>query len=339
MVLHRYLLSTLLAFVVHAQPYPNPYRMVDGWARLPEGRKMGAVGGVTIDPDQKHVWAIMRCDAGPERFGNECLDSGLDPVLKFDMTGKVVRSFGGGMFIWPHGIHADRQGNIWVTDAVSSQRTPKGVRGHQVVKFSAEGKVLMRLGTPGVAGSGADHLNAPSDVTTLPNGEILVADGHNPDGNNRVARFSADGKFINSWGGTGHAPGEFRSLHAIALDSRGRVFIADRGNNRIQIFDAAGKHLATWTQFGKPSGIFFDANDRIYVADSESDEVENPGWEVGIRIGSARSGWVDTFVRFPWADPRLTRGFGAEFVAVDRDGNLYAGEPFLRVLRKYERIR
>jgi DNA-binding beta-propeller fold protein YncE len=243
------------------------------------------------------------------------------------------------MFIWPHGIHADRQGNIWVTDAVSPQRTPKGTRGHQVVKFSAEGKVLMRLGTAGVPGSGPDHLNAPADVTTLPNGDILVADGHNVDGNNRVAKFSGDGKFLMSWGKTGYAPGEFRTLHAIALDSRGRVFVADRGNNRIQIFDQQGKHLATWTQFGKPSGIFFDANDRIYVADSESDEVENPGWEVGIRIGGARSGWVDTFVRFPWADPRVTRGFGAEFVAADRDGNLYAGEPFLRVIRKYERIR
>ena len=73
-----------------AQPYPNPYRMVDGWAQLPDGRKMGAVGGVTIDPDGKHVWAVVRCDATePERFGNECLDSDLDPVLKFNMDGQV----------------------------------------------------------------------------------------------------------------------------------------------------------------------------------------------------------------------------------------------------------
>ena len=80
-----------------AQPYPNPYRMVDGWAQLPDGRTMGAVGGVTIDPDGKHVWAIVRCDAAePERFGNECLDSDLDSVLKFNMAGHVVESFGGG---------------------------------------------------------------------------------------------------------------------------------------------------------------------------------------------------------------------------------------------------
>ena len=323
-----------------AQPYPNPYLMVDGWAQLPDGRTMGAVGGVTIDPDGEHVWAIVRCDATErERFGSECLDSDLDPVLKFNMDGQVVESFGGGMFIWPHGIDVDRKGNVWVTDAVSAARTPKGTRGHQVVKLSPQGEVLMRLGTPGEPGSGPNSFNAPSDVVTLENGDILVADGHAVDGNNRVVKFSGDGTYLMSWGRTGYAPGEFRTLHAIAVDARGRVFVADRFNNRIQIFDQQGKHLATWTQFGRPSGIFFDKRDKIYVTDSESDELQNPGWEMGIRIGDARTGWVEAFVRYPWGDPRVRRGSGAEFVAVDRDGNLYAGEPLVRVLRKYERVR
>ena len=322
-----------------AQPYPNPYRMVEGWAQLPEGRKMGAVGGVTIGPDGKHVWTVVRCDASaPDRFGNECLDSDLDPVVKFNMDGQAVESFGGGMFIWPHGIHVDSDGNVWVTDAVSAARTPKGTRGHQVVKFSPTGEVLMRLGTPGKSGSGRKNLDAPADVVTLGNGDILVADGHNADGNNRVVRFSSDGKYLTSWGKTGYGPGEFRTLHAITLDSEGRVFIADRGNSRIQIFDQQGKHLATWTQFGRPSGIFFDGHGKIYVADSESDDVQNPGWEMGIRIGEAKTGWVHHFVRFPWGDPRFTRGTGAEFVAADRDGNLYAGEPFRRLLQKYVRV-
>ena len=311
-----------------AQVLPNPYRAVDGWAQLPEGRTMGAVGDVTTDPDGEHIWAVVRCDAtAPGRFGNECLDSDLDPVLKFDLEGHVVESFGSGMFIWPHGIDVDQDGNVWVTDGVGAARTPEGTRGHQVIKFSPHGEVLMTLGTPGVAGNGPDRFNAPSDVVVADNGNIFVADGHGNNTNNRVVKFSSDGMFIKAWGQTGYGPGEFRTLHAIAIDSRGRVFVGDRSNNRIQIFDQEGNFLAMWTQFGRPSGIFFDENDQIYVADSESDDVQNPGWEMGIRIGDARTGWVNAFVLYPWGDPRETAGNGAEFVAVDRDGNLYGGEP------------
>ena len=324
---------------VSAQSLPNPYRTVDDWTQLPGGREMGAVGGVTIDPDGEHVWAVVRCDAPAELFGWECLDSDLDPVLKFDQHGNVVESFGSGMFIWPHGIDVDPDGNVWVTDAVTAERTPEGTRGHQVVKFSPDGDVLMTLGTPGEPGDGPDHFNAPSDVVVADNGDVFVADGHGGNTNNRVVKFSSDGTFIMSWGQTGYAPGEFRTLHAIAIDSRGRVFVGDRSNNRIQIFDQDGNVLAVWTQFGRPSGIFFDDNDRIYVADSESDDVQNPGWEMGIRIGDALTGWVSEFILFPWGDPRETAGNGAEFVAVDRDGNLYGGEPRPRKLQKYVRVR
>ena len=323
-----------------AQALPNPYRAVDDWAQLPGGRQMGAVGGVAVDPDGKHIWAVIRCDATePERFGNECLDSDLDSVLKFGPDGDVVESFGGGMFIWPHGIDVDPDGNVWVTDAVSAERTPEGTRGHQVIKFSPEGEVLMTLGTPGVPGSGPGAFNAPSDVVVADNGDIFVADGHGNDTNNRVVKFSSDGTFVSAWGQTGYAPGEFRTLHAIAIDSRGRVFVADRSNNRVQIFDQEGTFIAMWTQFGRPSGIFFDDNDRIYVADSESDDVQNPGWEMGIRIGDALSGWVTEFILYPWGDPRSTSGNGAEFVVVDRAGNLYGGEPRPRRLQKYVRVR
>jgi hypothetical protein len=323
-----------------AQALPNPYRAVDGWAKLPAGRQMGAVGDTTLDPDGRHIWAVVRCDAtAPDRFGNECLDSNLDSILKFDLNGNVVKSFGGGMFIWPHGIDVDRDGSVWVTDAVAPNRTPPGKRGHQVVKFSPDGKVLMTLGTPGVPGSGPNSVNAPSDVVVAGNGDVLVADGHGLDGNNRVVKFSKDGKFIKAWGRTGYAPGEFRTLHAIAIDSRGRVFVGDRANNRIQIFDQDGKFLTMWTQFGRPSGISFDSKDQIYVADSESDDEQNPGWEMGIRIGDARTGWISAFILYPWGDPREVAGNGAEFVAVDRDGNLYGGEPRPRRLQKYVRVR
>ena len=322
------------------QALPNPYRLVEGWATLPGGRQMGAVGGVTMDPDGRHVWAVVRCDASaPERFGNECLDSDLDPIIKFGPDGQVAASFGGGLFIWPHGIDVDQDGNVWVTDAVSESRTPEGTRGHQVIKFSPTGTVLMTLGTPGKAGKGRDRFNAPSDVVVADNGDIFVADGHGNDTNNRVVKFSGDGTYVKEWGRTGYAPGEFRTLHAIALDSQGRLFVGDRSNNRIQLFDQDGTFLAQWTQFGRPSGIFFDDHDRIYVADSESDDVQNPGWEMGIRIGDVRTGWVEEFILYQWGDPRSTAGNGAEFVAVDREGNIYGGEPSPRKLQKYVRVR
>ncbi len=330
-----------------AQSSSSPYRTVDDWAQLPDGREMGAVGDVAIDPDGEHVWAVVRCDAGAERFGNECLDSDLDPIIKFDPNGNVVESFGGGMFIWPHGIDVDPDGNVWVTDGVSAGGLPDrndphyrgGTRGHQVIKFSPTGEVLLVLGTPGEPGGGDSHLISPADVVVADDGSIFVADGHSGNGNNRVVKYAPDGKVLLEWGQTGYAPGEFRTLHAIAMDSRGRVFVADRSNNRIQIFDQQGNFLAQWTQFGRPSGIFFDENDRIFVADSESDDVQNPGWEMGIRIGDAASGWVTEFHLFPGGDPRSTAGNGAEFVAVDRAGNMYGGEPSPRNLQKYVRVR
>ena len=158
-------------------------------------------------------------------------------------------------------------------------------------------------------------------------GSIFVADGHADTTNNRVVKFDAEGNYLMEWGQTGYAPGEFRTLHGIALDNDGRLFVADRSNNRVQIFDQEGNFLSQWTQFGRPSGITFDPHGRVYVADSESDDVQNPGWEMGIRIGDAKTGWVDEFIPFVWGDPREVAGNGAEFVAVDAAGNIYGGEP------------
>ena len=217
-------LSLGLTMPATAQSPSNPYRAVEGWAKLPDGRIMGAVGGVTMDPDGDHVWAVIRCDAtASERFGNECLDSKLDPILKFDLDGNVVDSFGSGLFIWPHGIDVDPDGNVWVTDAVAAARTPKGSRGHQVVKLSPDGEVLMTLGTPGVPGDGPNSFNAPSDVVVADNGDIFVADGHADDTNNRIMKFSSDGTLIKTWGKTGYGPGEFRTMHSLAIDARGRL--------------------------------------------------------------------------------------------------------------------
>jgi sugar lactone lactonase YvrE len=368
------MLAVVMFFAADVRPFaqsglPNPYRPVKGladggglmvpggdWARLPGGREMGPPASMYVDVDGESIWAFIRCDetnpvtvANGGRFGIDCLDQNgriknIDTIYKFDAKGNVVKSFGAGMFIWPHGLHVDREGNVWGTDAAGQDAVAMAAKaggkfGHQVVKFSPDGKVLMRLGEAGVPGSDERHFISPSAVAVAANGDIFVADGHGMNENNRIVKFSKDGKFIKAWGRTGYAPGEFRTLHALAIDARGRVFAADRGNNRIQIFDQEGKHLSTWLQFGTPSGIAFDDKDQIYVADSESDNVTNPGFEQGIRIGDAKTGWVTAFILDNGGDPRTLTGSGAEFVTVDRHGNVFGGEPRPRVLRKYVKIR
>jgi DNA-binding beta-propeller fold protein YncE len=276
----------MVALSYAAAAQQNPYQTVVNHFKLAEGRKIGSTAGITIDRDGTSVWVFDRC-------GDQyCAGSDLAPILKFDESGKLLRSFGAGMFVRPHGIHIDREGNVWVTDGEGPDgKDPRrNGKGHQVFKLSQDGKVLMTLGKAGVAGDGPDTFNAPSAVLVAPNGDIFVGDGHGGNTNARVVKFSKDGKFIKAWGKKGTAPGDFETPHGLAMDSRGRLFVGDRGNSRIQIFDQDGKFLEEWKQFGRPSGVFIDRNDILYVADHTSDEKTNPGFRKGIRIGSARDG-------------------------------------------------
>jgi sugar lactone lactonase YvrE len=317
---------------------PNPYRAVENWAQLPEGRIWGAVSAVDIDPDGTSVWIAERCGAQgfipPSQMREgvpfNCDGSNLAPILKFNSDGKLVKSFGEGLLVFPHGLHVDREGNVWVTDGVD-----RGGKGQQVLKFSADGKLLMRLGKAGVAGSGPDEFNAPSAVVVAPNGDIFVADGHGRDTNARIVKFSKDGTFIKTWGKKGSAPGELDIPHAIAMDSRGRVFVGDRQNNRIQIFDQDGKFLDQWAQFSRPSAIYIDKNDVMYVADSESESVSknHDGWKRGIRIGNAKDGTVSSFIPDPVE--KATGTSAAEGVAADAKGNIYGAEVGPKRLMKY----
>ena len=209
----------------------KPYRVVEDWAKLPEGRTWGSTAAVDVDAND-HIWVAERCGA------NSCADSSLAPILEFDPSGQLLRSFGAGLFVFPHGIGVDKEGNVWVTDGQG-----KDGKGHQVFKFSPDGRILMTLGKAGVTGDGPDTFNQPSDVAVAPNGDIFVADGHGRDSNARIVKFSKDGRFIKAWGKKGIAPGEFDTPHGLAFDSKGRLFVADRNNNRIQIFDA-GSGLA-----------------------------------------------------------------------------------------------
>ena len=315
---------------------PNPFRTVENWFKLPAGRMWGSTSAVDVDRDGTSIWVAERCGA------NTCAGKMDPPILKFDQSGTLVKSFGGGMFVFPHGIAVDKDGNIWVTDGQG-----RDGKGHQVFKFSPDGEVLMTLGKAGVAGDGPDTFNQPDDVAIAPNGDIFVSDGHTPAmGNARVMKFAKDGKFIKQWGKHGSGPGEFEVPHALAFDSRGRLFVGDRANNRIQIFDQDGNFIDQWKQFSRPSGVYIDNHDVIYVTDSESTDKPgygyNPGWRRGIRVGSAKDGSVAAFIPdplSPTADGKLPATSAAEGVATDAAGNVYGAEVGPKTLKNMQRNR
>jgi sugar lactone lactonase YvrE len=303
---------------------PDPYRTVANFAKMPMGRNWGSTAGVAIDPDGVSIWAVDRCGA------NSCVGSNLDPIVKFDKDGKFVKSFGGGLFAFPHGITVDKDGNVWVTDAGGG-----GGRGHQVIKFSADGQILIRLGVAGVTGNDPTHFNNPSSVLVAPNGDIFVGDGHGGMSNNRIVKFDKTGKYLMEWGVKGTGPGQFDTPHALAMDSQGRLFVGNRNNNRIDLFTQDGKFIESWQQFSRPSGVFIDANDVIYVADSESESVSknHDGWKRGMRVGSAKDGSVKYFIPDPVDVTDTTSA--AEGVAVDKNGVIYGAEVFSRRLMRY----
>jgi sugar lactone lactonase YvrE len=345
---------------------PNPYNTVSDYFKLPAGRTWGSTSAVEIDKDGKSIWVAERCGT------NSCLDratgtmSDAPTILKFDSTGKLVQSFGAGMLIFPHGIHVDRDGNVWVTDgqdnapqpARGTTAAPGGAApagrgagsgrmgplpgstfGHQVFKFSPDGKLLLTLGKKGGAAD-PDFFYQPNDVVVAPNGDIFVSEGHGG-ANDRILKFSKDGKLIKVIGKRGSGQGEFNGPHALAFDSRGRLIVGDRGNNRIQILDQDGKFISETAEFGRPSGIWVDKNDVLYSADSESGSVNpnRPEWKRGIRIGKLSDGKVTAFIPDPESRnaPEFRGTSAAEGVAVDAAGNIYGAEVGPKALRKYTR--
>ena len=304
---------------------PQPYRTTRDWGERPAGVSWAAVTAVEPAPDGT-IYVVHRC------FANSCAGRTEAPILRYDRDGKLLASFGQGMFVFPHGGTVDRAGNLWITDARG-----EGGKGHQVFKFSPEGRVLMTLGKAGVAGSGPALFDQPTDVVIAPSGDIFVTDSHRNGGNNRIVRFTRDGTFVEEWGRKGTGRGELSEPHTIAMDSRGRLFVGDRENNRIQIFDQDGNYIDEWYQFGRPSGIFITADDTIYVADSESGPDtgarELPGISKGIRIGSAKDGSVTAFIED--MESTAPDHSGAEGVGVDASGNVYGAVVRRQMLERH----
>lgn len=317
---------------------PNPYETQRNFGTLPDGRNWGSVSAVDVDADGIHIWAGDRCGS------NSCVGSTVDPIVKLDPNGNVVESFGAGLIAWPHGMDVDAQGNVWVADARSAtpqelQQFPNaGNLGHTVMKFSPSGELLLTIGTPGVMGDPPTALTEPNDVVIAPDGTIFISETHGaqfqdapaPDAKSRITKWAPDGSYLGSFGEWGFEDGQLRSPHSLAFDSQGRLFVADRGNRRIQIFTQSGEHLDTWYQFSRISGLHIDtSNDMLYAIDSESDPNYNPGWNKGLRVGSARTGEVMYFV--PAHESPRPSGMGGtgsmgEGVTVDSNGVVYGGE-------------
>ena len=298
----------------------NPYRLVENWPTLRPGQEWGAAIGLIPD-DTGGTWMMFRSEP---------------PINYITADGQITTSFGDGMIVQAHGFCLDHDGNLWAGDSGPFGDDPSTAgRGFQIHKFSQDGEHLMSLGKAGVSAAGEDTFIGPTACAVAPDGNIIIADGHWPrpstaqqDGD-RLVEITPDGEFVRAVGRLGAGPGEFMGPHALAFDSQGRLFVADRSNNRVQVLDRDLRFVDEWRHFGRPSGITILSDDTMVVADSESGAVipgppvapegargvRNPGWQVGIRIGSARDGSLLQFI--PGTRP--------EGMAADEVGNIFAG--------------
>lgn len=320
-------------------PNPNPDR-IGNWATLPEGREWGSTAGLDIDPTDGHIWGYERCASGSAGGpGINCDTNPVDPIFKFDRdTGEILANFGAGIFVTPHGIGLDDDGNVWVTDFAGNEA---GTKGHQVHKFTPEGELLMSLGIAGQPGSEPGQLNQPNDAIVGPDGSIYVADGHSGQGQitdgdmdearaagltGRIVKFSPEGEYIMEWGEIGTEHGQFRTPHALEFDGQGRLWVADRGNHRLEIYDQNGNYIESRYQYGRISDLFITDDQMVYAIDSESNRLRHINWRNGVRIGPVEQDILVGFIPGWDSDSRPNHGVAGEGIGVDVDGNVYVAE-------------
>jgi peptidylamidoglycolate lyase len=293
------------------------------WPKLPEGYSLSQPGGLGIDSNQ-NIFVFHRPGRRWKMLEDEFPDSLIssNTVLIIDRnSGKIINAWGANLFIMPHGLTVDRLNNVWVTD----------VGLHQIFKFSHEGVLLMKLGEAKIPGNDSGHFNRPTDVAVAEDGSFYVSDGYR---NSRVIKFSKDGKYLFEWGKKGDKPGEFIIPHALDLDSKGNVYVADRENNRIQEFDADGKFIREWkdkslsklysvTIFKKNQHVF--AVDYLIVLDvviKGSNIIQfDPEGNIISEIGRSGS----------YAGPTCRY----HDLVMDREGNIYVGDILGNRIQKF----
>ena len=282
------------------------YKVDPTWPARPASCAWGDVPGVAVDAKDQ-VWVYTR--AAP-------------PVQVYQADGKFVRSWGEGQIRSAHHIRFARDGNVWLAD----------VGDHAVYQFTPEGKLLRTLGTKGVAGDDASHFNQPTDMAVTPAGDVFVSDGY---GNSRVARFDRQGNFVKAWGRLGTKPGEFSLVHSITLDSKGRLYVADRNNARVQVFDQDGRFLAQWKDLVVPWGLWMTPADEVWVCGSSPMEWRPGDENCGIPPKDQLFLKLDTEGRVLqlWTIPKGEDGREkagelnwVHGIAADSRGNLYAGD-------------
>lgn len=266
-----------------------PHKLVADWARLPTGWNLGECTGVDVDPND-NVWVFNR---GPH------------PVIQFHKDGAMMRAWTEVPVTSAHGLRLDPDGNVWLAD----------VGGHAIMKFNPSGRLLMVITNAGKRPGDNDSkyaFNQPSSLAFTPAGSFYVSDGY---GNSRVVHYSKNGEYVRHWGKKGAADGEFDLVHDVALDSRGRVYVADRSNSRIQVFDADGRFLEKWTHVGQPWGLYYaKKEDALYMCDGLNNRVVKLGTD-GKLLGKLGSfGKIPGHFDF------------AHHLAVDSEGSIYVVE-------------
>lgn len=266
-------------------PEQLPYEVDPDWPRLPPGWNFQETPGVAVDAND-HVYVFHR---------------GKHPIIEFTPEGRMVRSWGDGMFIRPHAIRIDPQGSIWIVDNDT----------HQVLKMDGSGRLRMVMGRYARSGEGPDLFNRPTDVAFSADGSFYVSDGY---GNSRVARFAADGTFLTAWGTRGEAPGQFNLPHTVVVGPNGKVYVGDRENYRLQIFEPGGQFIEEWTHVGSPWGLAIDRDHALFIADGHNNRILKTTLEGAVHGQISSAGKTAGKVDF------------AHHLAVDSRGNVYVAE-------------